>query len=259
MHALSKSMSTKTPTNPRSPTTFTAKSTRRSVTAAISIGKRVAQPPVAIPLFASSLAPYQDAIVDKLREVAAGGRYILGPEVKGFEDEFAAWLGAAHCVGVGNGTDALQIALRAAGVGPGDDVVMPSLTFYATAEAAANLGARPVFCDVDPETFCVTREAVERALTPNTKAIVPVRLFGTLAPFADLMELGPPVVEDAAQAAGSSMNGAKAGTLGHAATFSFFPSKNFPAAGDGGAVVTDDEEIAATVRRLRFHGSKDKQ
>jgi dTDP-3-amino-3,4,6-trideoxy-alpha-D-glucose transaminase len=214
---------------------------------------------VAIPLFASSLAPYQDAIADKLREVVAGGRFILGPEVEAFEDEFAAWLGAAHCIGVGNGTDALQIALRAAGVGPGDDVVMPSLTFYATAEAAANLGARPVFCDVDPATFCVTAESVERALTPATKAIVPVHLFGNVAPIAELRALGRPVIEDAAQAAGSTYEGARAGTLGDAATFSFFPSKNFPAVGDGGAVVTNDDELEAVARRLRFHGSTDKQ
>jgi dTDP-3-amino-3,4,6-trideoxy-alpha-D-glucose transaminase len=214
---------------------------------------------VAIPLFASSLAPYQEQIADKLREVAASGRYILGPEVKAFEDEFAVWLGAAHCVGVGNGTDALQIALRAAGVGPGDDVVMPSLTFYATAEAAANLGARPVFCDVDPATYCVTSETVERALTPKTKAIVPVHLFGNVAAVDQIRELGHPVIEDAAQAAGSTYNGVKAGTLGDAATFSFFPSKNFPAVGDGGAVVTNDHALEALVRRLRFHGSTDKQ
>jgi dTDP-4-amino-4,6-dideoxygalactose transaminase len=214
---------------------------------------------VAIPLFASSLAPYQDAIADKLREVAASGRYILGPEVKAFEDEFAAWVGAAQCVGVGNGTDALQIALRAAGVGPGDDVVMPSFTFYATAEAAANLGARPVFCDIDPATFCVTADAVERALTSRTRAVVPVHLFGNVAPVEEIRALGVPVIEDAAQAAGSTRNGAKAGTLGDAATFSFYPSKNFPCVGDGGAVVTNDEEVGALARRLRFHGSTDKQ
>ena len=214
---------------------------------------------MAIPLFASSLAPYQDAIAEKLRDVAASGRYILGPEVEAFENEFAAWLGAAHCVGVGNGTDALQIALRAAGVASGDEVVMPSLTFYATAEAAANLGARPVFCDVDPDTFCVTRETVERAVTPKTKAIVPVHLFGNIAPVAELREFGVPVIEDAAQAAGSTLDGASAGTLGDAATFSFFPSKNFGALGDGGAVVSNDEELAAAARRLRFHGSHDKQ
>src|SRR4051812_48626467 len=214
---------------------------------------------MAIPLFASSLAPYQDAIAEKLREVVASGRYILGPEVKAFEDEFAEWLGAAHCVGVGNGTDALQIALRAAGVGPGDDVVMPSLTFYATAEAAANLGARPVFCDVDPNTFCVTAETVERALTPKTKAIVPVHLFGNVAPIDAIKQLGKPVIEDAAQAAGSTYKGANAGTLGDVATFSFFPSKNFACVGDGGAVVTSDPELEALARRLRFHGSEDKQ
>jgi dTDP-4-amino-4,6-dideoxygalactose transaminase len=160
---------------------------------------------------------------------------------------------------VGNGTDALQIALRAAGVGPGDDVVMPSLTFYATAEAAANLGARPVFCDVDPGTYCVTAETVASALTPKTKAIVPVHLFGNVAPVPELLELGPPVIEDAAQSAGSTLGGKHAGTLGNAATFSFFPSKNLPAAGDGGALVSNDEELAATARRLRFHGSEDKQ
>jgi dTDP-4-amino-4,6-dideoxygalactose transaminase len=214
---------------------------------------------VAIPLFASSLDAYQGRIADKLREVAATGRFILGPEVKAFEDEFAAWLGVRFCVGVGNGTDALQVALRAAGVGPGDEVVMPSLTFYATAEAAANLGARPVFCDVDPDTFCVTPETVERALTPKAKAIVPVHLFGNLAPIPQLRDLGLPVIEDAAQAAGSTLDGANAGTFGHAATFSFFPSKNLPAAGDGGAVVTNDDELEAAARRLRFHGSVDKQ
>src|SRR3954451_7828222 len=234
----------KTPARPRSPTTFTHQSTRCSVTDAIS-NKPSSLALVAIPLFASSLAPYQDRIADKLRDVAASGRFILGPEVKAFEDEFASWLGIRDCIGVGNGTDALQIALRAAGVGPGDDVVMPSLTFYATAEAAANLGARPVFCDVDPATFCVTRDTVERALTRRTRAIVPVHLFGNLAPIAELRELGHPVIEDAAQAAGSTLNGTKASALGDVATFSFFPSKNFACLGDGGAVVTDDEELGA--------------
>lgn len=210
---------------------------------------------MAVPLFASSLASYQDRIADRLREVAASGRYILGPEVQAFEDEFAALLGAGRCIGVGNGTDALQIALRATGVGPGDDVVMPSLTFYATAEAAANLGARPVFCDVDPETYCATPETIDRALTPRTKAIVPVHLFGNVA---ELPDTGIPVVEDAAQAVGSTLNGRHAGTLGTAGTFSFFPSKNLPALGDGGAVVTSDDELADAIRRLRFHGSVDK-
>ena len=176
-----------------------------------------------------------------------------------FESEFAAYLGVEHCVGVANGTDALTIALRALGVGPGDEVVMPSFTFYATAEAAIVAGATPVFCDIDPDTFCVTAETVKAVLTPRTKAIVPVHLFGNVAPVPELRELGVPVVEDAAQAAGASLDGVKAGALADAATFSFFPSKNLPCLGDGGAIVTDDDRVAELARRLRFHGSTDKQ
>ena len=186
------------------------------------------------------------------------GRYILGPKVEAFEEEFARYLGVRHCVGVANGTDALTIALRAVGVGAGDEVVMPSFTFYATAEAALVLGAEPVWCDIDPETFCVTREMIEAALTPRTKAIVPVDLFGNVAPIPELRELGVPVVEDAAQAAGAELAGARAGSLGDVATFSFFPSKNLPCLGDGGAIVTDDDDLAERMRVLRFHGSKDK-
>src|SRR5215218_11489835 len=122
-----------------------------------------------VPLFASSLAPYHDRLSEALDRVARSGRYILGPEVEAFEEEFARYIGVRHCVGVANGTDALTIALRAFGVGPGDEVVMPSFTFYATAEAVAAIGARPVFCDVDPASFCVTRETVERALTDGTR------------------------------------------------------------------------------------------
>src|SRR5919204_138253 len=133
---------------------------------------------MAVPLFASTLEPYYDRLAEALERVARSGRYILGPEVTAFEEEFAAYLGVRHCVGVANGTDALTIALRALGVEHGDEVVLPSFTFYATAEAAVNAGAVPVFCDVDPATACVTREAVERAMTPSTRAIVPVYLFG---------------------------------------------------------------------------------
>ena len=211
-----------------------------------------------VPLFASSLEPYHDRLVEAVERVTRSGRYILGPEVAAFEEEFARYIGVGHCVGVANGTDALTIALRAVGVGPGDEVVMPSFTFYATAEAALVLGAEPVYCDVDPETFCVTRDTIEAALTPRTKAIVPVDLFGNVAPGVELRELGVPVVEDAAQAAGAALDGRKAGALGDAATFSFFPSKNLPGLGDGGAIVTDDGELAERMRILRFHGSKDK-
>jgi dTDP-3-amino-3,4,6-trideoxy-alpha-D-glucose transaminase len=159
---------------------------------------------------------------------------------------------------VANGTDALAIALRSLGVGPGDEVVMPSFTFYATAEAAADVGAVPVFCDVDPETACVTAETVRAVITPKTKAIVPVHLFGNVAPVPELRALGLPVLEDAAQAAGATLGGQRAGSLGDVATFSFFPSKNLPCLGDGGAIVTDSDELAEQARKLRFHGSRDK-
>jgi dTDP-4-amino-4,6-dideoxygalactose transaminase len=211
-----------------------------------------------IPLFAASLEPYMDEITARISEVARSGRYILGPVVEQFEQELADYLGVRHCVGVGNGTDALTIALRAAGVGPGDEVVVPSLTFYATAEAVVNAGATPVFCDVDRLTYCITAETVRPVLTDRTAAIVPVHLFGNVAPVDELRDLGPAVIEDAAQAIGAEHAGIKAGALGDAATFSFFPSKNLGCLGDGGAIATSDDEIAALARRLRFHGSTDK-
>jgi dTDP-3-amino-3,4,6-trideoxy-alpha-D-glucose transaminase len=211
-----------------------------------------------IPLFASSLDPYRDRLAAAVERVVRGGRYILGPEVHAFEEEFAAYLGVEHCIGVANGTDALTIALRALGVEPGDEVVMPSFTFYATAEAAIAAGAKPVFCDIELETFCVSADTVEAVLTPRTKAIVPVHLFGNVAPVPELRRFGLPLLEDAAQAAGASLDGVMAGALGDAATFSFFPSKNLPCLGDGGAIVTDDDAVAEHARLLRFHGSKDK-
>jgi dTDP-4-amino-4,6-dideoxygalactose transaminase len=214
---------------------------------------------MAVPLFASSLAAYHDAISARLSEVVRSGRYILGPEVEAFEREFADFIGVEYCVGVANGTDALTIALRALGVGEGDEVVMPSITFYATAEAAVNAGAVPVFADVDPDTYCVTLETVEAVLSERTRAIVPVHLFGNLADAVALRKLGLPVLEDAAQAAGAALGQRRAGALGDAATFSFFPSKNLGGLGDGGAIVTDRDDVAEAARMLRFHGSKDKQ
>jgi len=213
---------------------------------------------VAVPLFATNLDRYMPRLTETLGEVIRGGSYILGPQVSSFEREFAAYLGTEHCVGVANGTDAITIALRALGVEPGDEVVCPSFTFYATVEATVNAGATPVYCDIDPETFCVTAETVRAAITPRTKAVVPVHLFGNVAPVPELRELGLPVLEDSAQAAGATLHGKRAGALGHAATFSFFPSKNLPCLGDGGAIVTDDADVARRARRLRFHGSEDK-
>ena len=204
------------------------------------------------------LLELRPAILAKLAEVVDGGRYILGPEVTAFEAEWAAYLGAEHAVGVANGTDALTLALRAVGVGPGDEVVVPSFTFYASAEAIPPTGATPVFCDIDPATMCVTVESVRAAMTPRTKAVVVVHLFGNVAPVAEIEALGVPVVEDAAQAAGTVTDAGRPGALGTAATFSFFPSKNLGGMGDGGAVTTRDAEIAERVRTLRFHGSRDK-
>ena len=216
---------------------------------------------MAVPLFdtATPLAPLRERLHAAARGVIDSGRYILGPEVAAFERELAEHLGVRHVVGVANGTDALSLALQAMGVGPGDDVVVPSFTFYASAEAIPVTGARPVFCDVDPETACVTAQTVRAALTPKTKAVMTVDLFGNVAPNEEIEALGVPVLEDAAQAMGGGRNGRRAGSFGTAATISFFPSKNLGAFGDAGAVATDDDEVAERVRMLRFHGSRDKQ
>jgi len=176
---------------------------------------------MAIPLFDTKtpLAPLRAAMHAKLAEVYDDGNYILGPEVAAFERELAAHFGTARAVGVANGTDALVLALRALGVGPADDIVVPSSTFYASAEAIALIGARPIWCDVDPATFCVTPDTVRAALTEKTKLVMVVHLFGSVAPLAEIEALGVPVLEDAAQAAGSiGPGGARAGGLGTAAT-----------------------------------------
>jgi dTDP-4-amino-4,6-dideoxygalactose transaminase len=205
------------------------------------------------------LEALRDQILERIAGVVERGVYILGPEVEAFEQEFADYLGVRHAIGVGNGTDAITIALRALGVRPGDEVVVPSFTFYASAEAIVNAGARPVFCDVDRETRNVTVDTVRAVLTPRTAAIVAVDLFGVPAPSPALRELGVPVLEDAAQAAGASLGGRRAGSLGDVATFSFYPSKNLACFGDGGAITTDDDRVAELARTLRFHGSRDKR
>jgi dTDP-4-amino-4,6-dideoxygalactose transaminase len=215
-----------------------------------------------VPLFDTQtpLQPLRKRLQERLLAVADSGRFILGPEVAAFEREFAAYLGAPHVIGVANGTDAIVLVLRALGIGPGDDVVVPSFTFYASAEAIAVCGARPVFCDVDPETFCVTADTVRAALTPHTRAVLAVHLFGNVAPVAEIEALGVPVIEDAAQAAGSKLDsGPRPGALTAAGTFSFFPSKNLGCFGDGGAIATGDPELADRLAMLRFHGSRDKQ
>jgi dTDP-4-amino-4,6-dideoxygalactose transaminase len=187
--------------------------------------------------------------------VLESGTFILGPNVRAFEEEAAAYLGVQETVGVANGTDALVLVLDALEIGAGDEVVCPSFTFYATAEAIVRAGATPVFADIDPVTLNIDPEDMAAKVTERTRAIMPVHLFGRPAPLEELVRLGVPIVEDAAQAFGAS----GVATAGVASTFSFFPTKNLFALGDGGLVAATDEELAERVRMLRFHGSKDKQ
>ena len=195
-------------------------------------------------------------------EVLDSAQFINGPAVADFERRFAASCGAGFAVGVGNGTDALTLALKALGVGPGDEVITTANTFIATAEAVVAVGAAPVFVDVDPAHFNMTPEGLSAAITPRTKAAIPVHLYGQPAPMAEIMSVAKQrsikVIEDAAQAHGAEYNGKRVGSWGDAATFSFYPAKNLGACGDGGAVVTNDEQLAVTVRMLRNHGRTDK-
>ena len=200
-------------------------------------------------------APLVSEFREAFERVLESGRFIFGPEVEAFEEEAAAFLGVPHAIGVANGTDALILSLDAMGVGRGDEVICPAFTFYATAEAIARVGATPVFADIDPSTLNLDPADVERRLTARTRAIVPVHLFGRPAPLAELAALGPPLLEDAAQAFGAD----GIATTGVCSTFSFFPTKNLFALGDAGLVVSTDDETAERVRMLRFHGSRDKR
>ncbi len=203
-------------------------------------------------------APLRERLLERIAEVVDSGRFILGPNVAAFEREAAEFVGAAEAVGVANGTDAISLALQALGVGPGDEVICPAFTFYATVEPIVHLGATPVFCDIDPATLNLDPADVVARVTRKTKAIVAVHLFGRPAPIDALPE-GIPILEDAAQAFGARIGDRRVGSLGAAATFSFFPTKNLFAFGDGGLVTTEDPALAETVRLLRFHGSRDKQ
>jgi dTDP-4-amino-4,6-dideoxygalactose transaminase len=196
------------------------------------------------------------------RDVLATGAFVGGPRVAAFEREFAAYSGRAHCVGTGNGTDAVEFALRAADLDAGAEVVIPANTFVATAEAIARAGAVPVAVDVDDATLLLDPDAVRAAITPRTRAVVPVHLFGQLAPMGPVRELaaehGLVVVEDAAQSQGATQHGAGVGTGTFAAATSFYPGKNLGAYGDAGAVLTDDDGTEARLRRLGNHGSSRK-
>lgn len=197
-----------------------------------------------------------------LLRVAASQAFILGPEVEAFEREVAGYLGVSHAIGVSSGTDALLMALMALDIGPGDEVITSPFTFFATAGCIHRSGARPVFADILPETFCLNPERVEAVVTDKTKAIIPVHLFGHAAPMGSLLSIaskrGLRVIEDAAQAIGTEYEGQRVGGLGDIGCFSFFPSKNLGGFGDGGLVVTQDASLAARLRQMRNHGMEPK-
>jgi dTDP-4-amino-4,6-dideoxygalactose transaminase len=205
---------------------------------------------------------HETAIREVVIRVLHSGAYILGPEVTAFEEEFAAWLDVRHCIGVASGTDALALALRSCGVGSGDEVITVSLTAVATVAAIEQIGAVPVFVDIDPLTRCLDPALLSALITQRTKAIVPVHLYGQPAPMPAIInfaaEHGLMVVEDCAQAHGAEIAGQKVGSFGHAAAFSFYPTKNLGAIGDGGAVVSNRDDLADTCRALRQYGWKER-
>jgi UDP-2-acetamido-2-deoxy-ribo-hexuluronate aminotransferase len=193
-----------------------------------------------------------------IQRVLDHGQYILGPEVAELEEKLAAYVGAKYCIGVANGTDALQIAEMAFGIGPGDEVITPGFTYIATAETVALLGAKPVYVDIDPRTYNVDPALIEAAITPRTKAIIPVSLYGQCADFdainAIAAKYGIPVIEDAAQSFGATYKGRKSCNLSTVACASFFPSKPLGCYGDGGAIFTNDDELAKVMRQIARHG-----
>src|SRR5690606_2889451 len=213
------------------------------------------------------LGPEIEANWDQLNEafqrVLRSGQFIGGPEVTAFEQEAGAYLGAKHAVGVNSGTDALVIALRAVGVGVGDEVITTPFSFFASAESISNVGAKPVFVDVDEDTINIDPGLIEQAITPRTKAIMPVHLYGRPAAMDAILDVagrhGLEVVEDCAQSFGARYRGSRqTGTIGRVGAYSFFPSKNLGAFGDAGLIATDDDQVAETARMLRAHGSKRK-
>jgi len=193
-----------------------------------------------------------------IQRVLAHGQYILGPEVAELEEKLAAFAGVKHCISCANGTDALQIAQMAFGIGPGDEVITPGFTYIATAETVAVLGAKPVYVDIDPKTYNLDPKKLEAAITPRTKAIIPVSLYGQCADFDAINAIadkhGIPVIEDAAQSFGATYKGKRSCNLSTVATASFFPSKPLGCYGDGGAIFTNDDELAVVLRQIARHG-----
>lgn len=197
-------------------------------------------------------------LMEAIGRVVASGRFILGPEVESLEQELAAYTGAAHAITCGSGTDALLLALMALDVGPGDEVITSPFTFVATAGAIHRLGARPVFVDIDPRTYALDPDQLARRINSRTRAILPIHLYGRIGPLEPILDVARhcqvPVVEDAAQALGARLGGRMAGTFGAIGCYSFYPTKNLGAAGEGGLVVTSDPRLAGRLRRLRVHG-----
>jgi len=204
-------------------------------------------------------AEIKDEVEQGLAETIENCSFILGPNVQAFEQEAAEYLGVKHAIGCASGTDALHLALRAEGIGEGDEVITSAFTFIATAEAIKYVGAQPVFVDIDPATFNITPENIEKAITPKTKAVMPVHLFGQPVDIHAIKSIcdkhGLKLIEDCAQSFGARVQGQQTGSIGNAAGFSFFPSKNLGAFGDGGLVVTSSDETAAMLKKLRNHGS----
>jgi dTDP-3-amino-3,4,6-trideoxy-alpha-D-glucose transaminase len=210
----------------------------------------------------AAYAEFQDELDAAYRRVAASGWYLLGPETEAFEDEFANYCGVRHCVTVGCGLDALSMTMRALEIGPGDEVIVPAHTFLATWLAVSAVGARPVPVEPDAVTCNIDPARIPPAITPRTKAIIPVHMYGQPADMEAIERIaathGIKVIEDAAQAHGARYKGRRVGGLSAAAAFSFYPTKNLPASGDGGAVLTDDDSVAERVRLLRNYGSRDR-
>jgi len=208
---------------------------------------------------AAQFESIREELQGAVERVLASGQWIGGPEVQGFEEEIAMAAGCRHAVALASGTDALLLSLKALGLGPGDDVVVPTFTFFATAGAVANCGARPVFADVEPGSMNLDSASFARVATPRTKAVVPVDLFGRCADYDAIAAVARPrdiaILEDAAQAIGATLAGHPAGSLGDVAAFSFYPTKNLGACGDAGAATTNDESLAQAIRRLAAHGS----
>lgn len=205
-------------------------------------------------------ATIQKEVEEAALRVLRSTRYISGPECKAFEEEFAAWNGAKYAIGVGNGTDAIQVAIRALGIGPGEEVICPAHTFIATAGAVALAGATPVFADIDIDSFTLDIESVRKAITPKTKAIIAVHIYGNAAPVIELKKLadqhGLYLIEDCAQATGCLIEGRHVGTVGICGCFSFFPSKNLGGIGDGGIIITSDDKFYEKASMVHNHGSK---